>query len=286
MQKVKRGDEMSLFLDVISSAAILYLVAAGLLMIFGVMKIINFAHGAFLTIGAYASLVVTQLGLNPWIALPVAMATGWICGMAIEYFIVRPLYARPLDAILATWGLGIVIAQLITLSFGREAQFATSPVSGPMSVFGTEYSAYRIVLIGLAAALALALSVLLTKTRFGLVTRAVIMNEELARGLGIHSGRVRFFTFSLGAGLGCLAGTLITPLSSVDPNMGIPWLINAFMLVMVAGSSMFGLVAAAALFGGIQVLLSTFVSPVLGGIAIVLLSAITLRIRPKGFSHD
>ncbi|HEX7985578.1 MAG TPA: branched-chain amino acid ABC transporter permease [Duganella sp.] len=277
---------MSLFLDVISSAAILYLVAAGLLMIFGVMKIINFAHGAFLTVGAYASLVVTQLGLNPWIALPVALAAGWVCGMAIEYLIVRPLYARPLDAILATWGLGIVIAQLITLGFGREAQFATSPVSGPLTVLGTDYSAYRIVLIGFAAALALALSLLLSKTRFGLVTRAVIMNEELARGLGIHAGRVRFFTFSLGAALGGLAGALITPLSSVDPNMGIPWLINAFMLVMVAGSSMFGLVAAATLFGGIQVLLSTFVSPILGGIAIVLLSAITLRIRPKGFSHD
>lgn len=277
---------MSLFLDVISSAAILYLVAAGLLMIFGVMKIINFAHGAFLTIGAYASLVVTQLGLNPWTALPAALAAGWLCGMAIEYCIVRPLYARPLDAILATWGLGIVIAQLITLGFGREAQFATSPVSGPLTVLGTDYSAYRVVLIGFAAALALGLSVLLTKTRFGLVTRAVIMNEELARGLGIHAGRVRFFTFSLGAGLGCLAGALITPLSSVDPNMGIPWLINAFMLVMVAGSSMFGLVAAALLFGAIQVLLSTFVSPILGGIAIVLLSAVTLRIRPKGFSHD
>lgn len=277
---------MSLFLDVMSSAAILYLVAAGLLMIFGVMKIINFAHGAFLTIGAYASLVVTQLGLNPWLALPVALAVGALAGMAIEYLVVRPLYNRPLDAILATWGLGIVIAQLITLGFGREAQFVNSPMSGPLNVFGTEYSAYRLLLTGLAAALALGMNLLLTRTRFGLVTRAVIMNEELARGLGIHSGRVRFFTFSLGAGLGCLAGTLITPLSSVDPNMGIPWLINAFMLVMVAGSSMFGLVAAAVLFGGIQILLSTFVSPVLGGIAIVLLSAITLRIRPKGFSHD
>lgn len=277
---------MSLFLDIVSSAAILYLVAAGLLMIFGVMKIINFAHGAFLTIGAYASLVVTQLGLNPWLALPAAMATGWVFGMAIEYCIVRPLYARPLDAILATWGLGIVIAQVITLVFGREGQFVNSPLSGPLPVFGTDYSAYRLLLIVLAAILALAMSMLLTKTRFGLVTRAVIMNEELARGLGIHSGRVRFFTFSLGAALGCLAGTLITPLSGVDPNMGIPWLINAFMLVMVAGSSMFGLVAAALLFGGIQILLSTFVSPVLGGIAIVLLSAITLRIRPKGFSHD
>lgn len=277
---------MSLLLDILSSAAILYLVAAGLLMIFGVMKIINFAHGAFLTIGAYASLVVTRLGLDPWLALPVALAAGALAGMAIEYLVVRPLYRRPLDAILATWGLGIVIAQLITLGFGREAQFVNSPVSGPLNVLGTEYSAYRVVLMGMAVVLAAGMGLLLTKTRFGLVTRAVIMNEALARGLGIHAGRVRFFTFSLGAGLGCLAGTLITPLSSVDPNMGIPWLINAFMLVMVAGSSMLGLAAAALLFGGIQIVLSTFVSPVLGGIAIVLLSALTLRIRPKGFSND
>src|ERR1700693_1485568 len=143
---------MSLFLDIVSSAAILYLVAAGLLMIFGVMKIINFAHGAFLTIGAYASLVVTQLGLNPWAALPAALAAGWVFGMMIEYFIVRPLYARPLDAILATWGLGIVIAQVITLALGREAQFVNSPMSGPLNVFGTDYSSYRILLIRLAAA--------------------------------------------------------------------------------------------------------------------------------------
>jgi branched-subunit amino acid ABC-type transport system permease component len=277
---------MSLILDIISTAAILYLVAAGLLMIYGVMKIANFAHGAFLTLGAYVCLVVTKLGVSPWFALPAAILIGGFFGMFVEHFIVKPLYARPLDAILATWGLGIVIAQVITLIFGREVQFANSPMSGPMDVFGTEYSSYRVMLIGIAALLAAILTFLLTRTRFGLVTRAVIMNENLARGLGIHSGRVRFFTFSLGAGLGCLAGTLITPLSSVDPGMGIPWLINAFMLVMVAGSSMSGLVLATLLFGGIQILLSTFVSPVLGGIAIVLLAAITLRIRPKGFSND
>jgi branched-chain amino acid transport system permease protein len=250
------------------------------------MKIINFAHGAFLTAGAYVCLVLTHLGLNPWLALPAAMVVGGLVGMAVEYFIVKPLYSRPLDAILATWGLGIIIAQVLTLIFGREVQFVNTPMSGPMDVFGTEYSAYRILLVGVAVMLAVTLTLLLTRTRFGLITRAVIMNEELARGLGIHSEQVRFLTFSFGAALGCLAGTFITPLSSVDPEMGIPWLINAFMLVMVAGSSMLGLVLATLLFGGVQILLSTYVSPVLGGIAIVLLSAITLRIRPKGFSND
>ncbi len=111
------------------------------------------------------------------------------------------------------------------------------------------------------------------------------MNEDLARGLGIHSGRIRFITFSLGAALGSLAGMLITPLSSVDPNMGLPYLVNAFMLVMVSGYSMLGLLLTCLVFGACQVLVSTFVSPVLGGLTIAVLAALTLRVFPKGLSH-
>ena len=122
-------------------------------------------------------------------------------------------------------------------------------------------------------------------TRFGVNTRAVIMNEDLASSLGIHSGFVRFVTFSLGAGLGTLAGAMITPLSSVDPNMGLPWLVSAFMLVMVSGHSMWSLLLTCLVFGSAQVLVSTYASPVLGGLTIAVLAAITLRIRPKGFAH-
>ena len=276
---------MALLLDILTTTAILYAVAAGLLLIFGVMKIINFAHGAFLTIGAYATLVAAQLGLSPWAAFPLALLAGGVAGMAIEWLVVRPLYARPLDAILATWGLGIVIGQLITLAFGREVQLVPTPVQGTVAVFGTDYSVYRLLLVVAAAVIGTGLALLLTKTRFGLVTRAVIMNEHLARGLGINSGAVRFLTFSVGAGLGSLAGALITPLSSVDPNMGIPWLVNAFMLVMVSGSSMASLLLATLVFGAVQVLLSTYASPILGGLAIAVLAAITLRIRPKGFAR-
>lgn len=276
---------MPLLLDILTTSAILYAVAAGLLLIFGVMKIINFAHGAFLTLGGYASLVGSQLGLPYWAALPLALAVGSLAGMLIEWLIVRPLYSRPLDAILATWGLGIIIGQLITLAFGREVKFVASPVQGTVDVFGTDYSAYRLLLVLAAAAIGITMAFLLTRTRFGLVTRAVIMNEQLSRGLGINSSLVRFVSFSIGAGLGSLAGALITPLSSVDPNMGIPWLVNAFMLVMVSGSSMASLLIATLLFGAAQVLISTFISPILGGLAIVVLAAVTLRIRPKGFSN-
>jgi branched-chain amino acid transport system permease protein len=276
---------MVLALDIFTTAAVLFIVTAGLMVIFGVMKIVNFAHGALLTIGAYASFVVTQLKLSPWLGLPLAVVVGTVVGMLVEQVIVRPLYKRPLDAILATWGLGIVIGQLIVMAFGREAQFVETPLKGAVTIGGTDYSAYRLLLIPIALGLCVLMTALLTGTRFGIKTRAVIMNEDLARGLGIHSGRIRFITFSLGAALGSLAGTLITPLSSVDPDMGLPWLVSAFMLVMVSGHSMLSLLVTCLVFGACQVLVSTFVSPVLGGLTIAVLAALTLRIRPKGFSH-
>ncbi len=274
------------FLDIITTAAILYAVAAGLLIIFGVMKIINFAHGGFLTIGGYSALVITALGVNPWLSLPFAALIGLIIGMIVERLVVRPLYHRPLDAILATWGLGIIIGQLITLAFGREVQFVQSPVRGTIGFLGEDYSLYRLLLVLGAALIGVLLATLLQRTRLGLVTRAVIMNEGLARALGINSSLVRFVTFSIGAALASLAGALITPLSSVDPNMGVPWLVNAFMLVMVSGASLVSLVVATVLLGGAQVLISAYGSPILGGLTITVLAAIILRIRPQGFARD
>jgi branched-subunit amino acid ABC-type transport system permease component len=276
---------MVLLLDLLTTAAMLFVVTAGLMMIFGVMKIVNFAHGALLTLGGYASYIVTQLKLDPWLSWPLAFAAGMLVGMAVERLFVRPLYKRPLDAILATWGLGIVIGQLIVMAFGREVQFVDSPLSGTWSLFGIDYSAYRLLLVPVAIVMCLLLTGLLNGTRFGIRTRAVIMNEDLASGLGIHAGWVRFVTFSLGAGLGTLAGTMITPLSSVDPNMGMAWLVSAFMLVMVSGHSMVSLMLTCLVFGACQVLVSTYASPVLGGLTIAVLAAVTLRIRPEGFAH-
>jgi len=277
---------MAQFFDIITTAAILFSVATGLLLVFGVMKIINFAHGGFLTVGGYSALLVTNLGLNPWWSLPFAFVIGLGCGMIIERLVVRPLYSRPLDAILATWGLGIILGQLITLAFGREVQFVQSPVSGAMDLLGASYSQYRLILVFAAVALALVLGLVLNGTRLGLQTRAVIMNENLARALGINSGLVRFVTFSLGAALASLAGALITPLSSVDPNMGVPWLVNAFMLVLVSGISLLSLAIACLVLGGAQVLVRVSANPVLGGLTSVVLAALILRIRPQGFARE
>jgi branched-chain amino acid transport system permease protein len=277
---------MAQLLDIVTTAAILYAVAAGLLIVFGVMKIINFAHGGFLTIGGYSALIVTRLGWNPWWSLAFAVVIGVVCGAIVERLVMRPLYARPLDAILATWGLGIVVGQLITLQFGREVQFVQSPVTGAMAILGESYSQYRLILVILAVVLAGAMGLVLNGTKLGLQTRAVIMNENLARGLGINSGLVRFVTFSIGSGLAALAGALITPLSSVDPNMGVPWLVNAFMLVLVSGMSLVSLAISCLVLGGAQVLVSTYSDPVAGGLTIVVLAALILRFRPQGFARE
>ena len=275
----------NLALDMITTSAILFVVASGLMIILGVMKLINFAHGAFLTVGGYTAYLTTEAGITPWLSAPAAGLLGFGAGIVVERVIVRPLYHRPLDAILATWGLGIIIGQLITIAFGREVQFAASPMTGTLSLGGVDYSAYRLTLTLVAVAVGGALTALLYLTRFGLNARAVIMNEHLARGLGIDSARVRSLTFGLGAGLACAAGALITPLLSVDPNMGLPWLVNSFMLVLVSGISVPSLAVASLILSSAQVAVSTYVSPILGGMTIVVRAAVLLRLYPRGLGN-
>ena len=266
-------------LDVVTTAGVLYIVALGLLVVYGVLKIINLAHGAFLALGSYAAVIATWLGWNPWSALVIALAAGVAVGAVAEWRVLRGLYARPLDTILATWGLNIIIVQGITLYFGREIRFAESGITQAVSVGGVTYSLYRLVLLAVAIILGVLVWLVMRRTQIGVVARAVIMNEELAQSLGINTRLVRFVTFCLGAGLASLAGALITPLVSVHPNLGVPWLINAFMLVLVAGVSLGNLVLAALVLGGAQVLVSAYGNPVLGSLTIVILAVIILRFR-------
>jgi len=266
-------------LDVITTAGVLYIVALGLLLVYGVLKIINLAHGAFLTLGSYAAVIATWLGWNPWSALVIALAVGIAVGAVAEWRVLRGLYVRPLDTILATWGLNIIIVQSITLYFGREIQFAESTITQAVNVGGVTYSLYRLVLLFVAVVLGALVWLIMRQTQIGIVARAVIVNEELAEALGVNTRLVRFVTFCLGAGLASLAGALITPLVSVHPNLGVPWLINAFMLVLVSGMSLVNLALAALILGGAQVLVSSYGNPVLGSLAIVILAVIILRFR-------
>jgi len=266
-------------LDVVTTAGVLYIVAVGLLVVYGVLKIINLAHGAFLAMGAYAGVLTTWAGWNPWTALLLAAVMGVAVAALVEWRVLRALYARPLDTILATWGLNIIAVQILTLYFGREIHFVESAIAQPISVAGATYSQYRLVLLLIAVALGVLVWLVMQRTQIGVVAQAVIMNEELAQALGINTRLVRFVTFCLGAGLASLAGALLTPLVSVHPNLGVPWLINAFMLVLVAGVSLGNLALAALILGGAQVLVSSSGNPVLGSLTIVILAVIILRFR-------
>jgi branched-chain amino acid transport system permease protein len=266
-------------LDVVTTAGVLYIVAVGLLIVYGVLKIINLAHGAFLAVGAYAAVITTHLGWNPWTSLLLAPVIGVAIAAVVEWRVLRALYARPLDTILATWGLNIILVQVVTLYFGREIQFAASPIARAVTVAGQTYSEYRLVLLVASVGLGFAVWLVMQRTQIGTVALAVIMNEELAQALGINTRLVRFVTFCLGAALASLAGALITPLVSVHPHLGVPWLINAFMLVLVAGVSLGNLALAAIVLGGAQVLVSAYGNPVLGSLTIVILSVVILRFR-------
>ena len=250
------------------------------------MKILNFAHAGLLSVGGYTALTVTQLGWSPWLAAPLALVAGFLTGALIEQSIMRWLYTRSLDAILAAWGLGMILVQLITITYGRQIQFVQTPLSGATMIFGETYSIYRLYLVLVAIALGIILTAILKGTRLGLNTRAVIMNDNLAQALGINSAWVRFLSFSLGSALAAMAGALITPLSSVNPNMGFSWLVSSFMIVLLSGSSLISLAVSALVLGGAQVLVSTFINPVIGGMTIVVLAAIILRIRPGGLVNE
>jgi urea transport system permease protein len=272
----------ALLLDIGTTAAIMFVVATGLMIVFGIMKIINFAHAAFLTVGGYVAFALTKSGLDIWLALPVGFCVGVALGGLIERFVVRRLYDRPLDAILATWGIGLIIGQMITLYFGRGVQLVQPPLPGASDLFGIRYPTYRLAMIAIAGVLATGLALVFRFTRFGLNARAVTTNEPLARSLGINAGYVRTCAFCFGCGLAALAGVLVTPLASVEPSMGVSWLMTAFMIVLLSGPSIGSLMSASLILGTVQVVVGTLVTPVIASIALVLVAVLILRFKPEG----
>lgn len=270
-------------LNIITTASIFFMVSAGLLFVLSVMGVVNLAHGAFLTIGGYAGVVVSQLGLSPWLSLAVAPAIGFVIGVVIELLLIRRLYDRPLDTILATWGLSIVLVQLLSSHFGRSAHFVDEIVAGmPYEVWGVYVSPYRIFVVSVALGLGLALFLALRYTNAGVVARAVVLNPELAQVLGINTKRVNLLTFGFGSALAAFAGAVIVPMSSVDPNMGTPWVITAFMVVLAAGFSLPALLLSAFGLAAAQTLATYYVAPVVGSFLVIAIPIILLRFAPDG----
>jgi branched-chain amino acid transport system permease protein len=272
-------------LNIVTAGSVFFTVSIGLLVVLSIMRVVNLAHGAFLTLGGYAAVVVSDHGWNPWLAFALAPLAGFATGLVTEFLLVRRLYGRPLDTILATWGLAIVIIQVISDRFGRSAHYVEEAISGdPLQIGEVYYSQYRLFTVVVAVVLGAALMLVVRHTQMGTIARAVILNPELAAALGINTSRVNALTFAFGSALAAFAGALIVPMSSVDPNMGTPWVITAFMVVLAAGISMPALGLSALLLAAGQVLATFYVAPVVGSVVVILLPILLMRFAPDGIA--
>lgn len=262
---------------------VLLLVALGLMIIFGLMNVINMAHGEFFLIGAYTAVTVTQAGWPFWLSLLLAPMVLALVGLVVEQLVVRFVYHRFIDSILATWGLSLMLKQLIIVIFGPTSQSVADPMAITMSVFGVAYPSYRIFVMVTSIVLTLLTFLLLYRTHVGLTIRGVIANRKMAASLGINTRRLDVGTFMAGAALAGFAGAAMAPLMSVDPQMGAGFLIPSFLSILVGGTSSFvGVVAGAALISGGNTGLAALRDPVFAQIVVFSLAIVIIRLFPNG----
>ncbi|WP_404863555.1 urea ABC transporter permease subunit UrtB [Georhizobium sp. MAB10] len=270
----------------LSMASILLMVAVGLAIIYGSMGVINLAHGEFVMLGAYAAWAIQVFfGLNILVSIPFVFLGVGLVGWLIERGIVKRLYRRPLDTILATWGVGIVLQQLIRLGVGPDSLFVQRPalLDGNLVIGNVVMSNYRIFVIVFATAILIATWLLLTRTEFGMKLRAVIQNREISECYGIRAERVYSLTFAYGAGLAGIAGALITPLVSVTPTMGTYLVVDAFLVVIIGGvGSLIGTAVASGIVGESTALFSMLMNDTMGRIAVLVGIILLIRFRPQG----
>ncbi|MES2749936.1 MAG: branched-chain amino acid ABC transporter permease [Pseudomonadota bacterium] len=266
--------------------AIYVLFAIGLSLIFGMLTVVNFAHGAFYMVGAYVGLFLLSLGGNFWlclIAVPLIVGTS---GLIVERFLIRPLYGRGIDyPLLLTFGLSYVMVELIRIAFGKSGYPFDTPeiLQGAVNIGVGYFPLYRLFVIGIAAAVLFGLWLFLERTSFGLIIRAGARDPQIVRVLGVNVSRVWLFVFGIGSGIAGLAGLLAAPLQGVIPEMGATILAEAFVVTVVGGMGSIGGAVIAGLLVGVVVSMTSLFAPEMAKVSIFALMAIVLLIRPQGF---
>ncbi len=271
--------------NVLDAIAVLLLLSLGLGVIYGLMRVINLAHGEFLMLGAYTTAVATDAGVNVWLAMLVlAPVTVGLAGLVIERCLIQFLYGRIIDTMLATWGLSLALVGVVTTIFGNNVRGVSAPVpSFPIGPY--EGSGYGVFIIVVAVAVVMLLWLALRITRFGLIVRATMQNPAMAAALGIAPPRVYMITFTLGSALAGLAGGVLAPISGTSPNMGAAYIAKAFITVLGGGSAIVtGTSIASGLFGFISEAVSFRTTPVLGEVALLVAAIVMLRILPQGIT--
>lgn len=264
--------------------AFLVLASCGLAIIFGMMGVINLAHGEFILCGAYVSTFAIKSGM-PFIAavLTGALAAG-MAGMVVERLVVRHLYSRPLDTIVATWGISLMVTQGTLIVLGSTMQGTGTPL-GSFSIGAYSYSEYRMALMGIAIGLLLVLYLIFRFTRFGILARATIQVPHMASSLGVNTGLIYSFTFGIGAALAGLAGALYAPTMTLVPTMGSTFVVDAFVTVVIGGADIFlGTAPAAAILGIMKAGLTTWKGQMFGHIGMLVTVIFVIRVLPNGIS--
>lgn len=272
-------------IQVLYAVASLVIISAGLAVIFGMMKVINLAHGEFMMLGAYSVIGAIKLGINLWVAmLLVAPVAVGLIGIVLERLIIRRLYGRMVDTMLATWGLSLLLVGIVTSIAGNTTAGVSAPL-GSFSVGAYSVSGYTLVIIAVAVVLALAIRWVLLRTPWGLIARGTMQKPDMANALGISPSRVYSVTFAVGAALSGLAGGLLAPLTGVVPTMGAAFVAKAFITVIGGGPAILaGLVGASALFGAINQLATFVTTPVFGEVALLVAAIVMLRLLPQGIT--
>ncbi|QEX18115.1 hypothetical protein FRZ44_34190 [Hypericibacter terrae] len=277
---------MSLVVTGLSIASILLLVALGLAIIYGVTGVINLAHGELVMIGAYCAWALQSFfGIGLLASLPLIFLATALLGWIIDRVVIRHLYNRPLDTILATWGIGVMAQQAVRLLAGGELRYVEMPeaMNHPVSVLGVEIPIFRIFILGLAVALFGLTWFLIFRTSLGLKLRAITQSREIASCFGINSNRIYGLTFAYGAGLAGLAGAVVSPLKSVAPEMGTTYVVDAFMVVVLGGvESLVGSVASAFIIGQSSSAVAFYANDTIAKALVLLFIVILIRFRPQG----
>lgn len=276
---------LAIGLQVLAGIATLFITSLGLAVIFGMMRVINLAHGEFLMLGAYSAILSAQAGVDIWIAmLVVAPLVVGAFGVVVERLLIRRLYGRMVDTMLATWGLSLAMVGGATVLFGNSVAGFSAPL-GSIAIGPFRASGYALFLIGAAIALLIATWAVLRMTRAGLIARGTMQNPEMASALGVSTGRVYAVTFAAGAALSGLAGALIAPFSGVLPTMGAAYIAKAFITVITGGAAMLaGTASASALLGTVNTLGTYATTPVLGEVGMLAIAIVLLRILPQGIT--
>jgi branched-chain amino acid transport system permease protein len=265
--------------------AALGLLALGLTVIFGLLGVMNFAHGELYMLGAYAGVTVIALTQSFWVALIVAPLLVGVVGAVTEMVALRPLYRRePLYGLILTFGLALVFREAVRQIWGGDMRRILPPFTGSTPLLGMTYPNYRLFLLAAASVLLLAIWLFFTRTRAGIVVRAAVQDAEMLDGLGVNVRAVFTLTFAASGALAALAGLLLAPVFTVYPQMGVEFILLAFIVVILGGmGSLGGSVVAAFVIGVAQSLFSLWMNPQRVAIAIFGIMIVVLIVRPRGF---